>query len=77
KTVLTVVGLLAAETVVIEVPRVANPVAATDAHWTPFKVGGASATFTSTVNYIELPNDIIIRLKKATSTGNAFGIKAH
>jgi len=76
KTILTLVGLLAAETLIVEVPRVANPVAATDAHWTPLKVAGASVTFTSTVNFVELPNDITIRLKKALSTGNAFGVKA-
>jgi len=72
---LTVVGLMTTETITIEVPKVMAPIAATDAHWTPLYQVGDIVQLTSTNNSITVPVDIVVRLKKALSTGNAFGVR--
>ena len=57
-------GLGASESIAIEVPIVANPDAATDAHWTQPKVGGVSTALTADDSILSGFAATTIRIKK-------------
>jgi len=71
----TVVGLLVAEVVTVEVPRVVVANQATDAHWTPLLQEDSIVQLRAGHNSITVPTDLVIRMKKPLSTGNAFGVR--
>jgi hypothetical protein len=71
---LQIVGVLAAETVTIEQPKVAVPDEANDVHWTPIKSDGVTWQLTANDNAFTIPGRMIIRVNKPASPGNAFGV---
>jgi hypothetical protein len=72
---LSIVGLVVAESVAIQIPRVANPAVNTDAHWTNFVYDSTTYVLNATNNRVSLPFRGTYRIAKAESIGNAFGIR--
>jgi len=71
---ISIVGLVTTESVAIQIPRVANPVLATDAHWTNFVYDGTTYVLNVSNNRISLPFRGTYRIAKPASVANAFGI---
>lgn len=74
---LSIVGLVTTETVAVQIPRVAEPVEATDAHWTALIVDSEAVVLSVTNNAIRIPSGLDpVRLVKAAGVDdNAYGIK--
>jgi len=72
---LSIVGLVVAESVAIQIPKVANPVLATDADWTNYVYDSTTYVLNANNNRISLPFRGTYRIVKPESIGNAFGIK--
>lgn len=72
---LSIVGLVTTESVAIQIPRVAEPVLDTDAHWTNFIYDGTTYVLNVDNNRISLPFRGTYRISKPISSGNAFGIR--
>jgi len=72
---ISIVGLVIAETVVIEIPKVANPVVGTDANWTPLVYGGVAYVLDADNNRRSIPYRGTYRLAKDASPGNAFAVE--
>lgn len=71
---ISIVGLVTTESVAIQIPRVATPVLATDAHWTNFVYDSTTYVLDVNNNRISLPFRGTYRISKPESVGNAFGI---
>ena len=74
---LSIVGLVTTETVAVQIPRVAEPVEATDANWTDLIVDSEAVVLSVTNNAIMLPSRLDpVRLVKAAGVEeNAYGVK--
>lgn len=71
---LSIVGLVVAESVAIQIPRVESPTVATDTDWTNFIYDGITYVLDVNNNRISLPFRGTYRIVKSASPGNAFGI---
>jgi hypothetical protein len=73
---LSIVGLVTTETVAVQIPRVAHPVTATDAHWTNLIQDGDAVQLDVNNNAIRVPGNLLVRLKKdAGVASNAYGVR--
>jgi len=72
---LSIVGLVVAESVAIQIPKVASPAKDTDADWTNYVYDSTTYVLNATNNRISLPFRGTYRIAKPESIGNAFGIK--
>lgn len=72
---LSIVGLVVAESVAIQIPRVATPAVATDTDWTNFIYDSTTYVLNANNNRVSLPFRGTYRIVKPASPGNAFGIK--
>lgn len=73
---LAIVGLVTTEQVAVQIPRVAEPVMATDAHWTPMMQDGEAVVLNADNKVIRLPGALIVRLvKDAGIAGNEYGVR--
>jgi hypothetical protein len=71
---LQIIGVLGAETVTIEQPKVASPDENTNADWTPIVTNGDAWVLDINNNASTIVGRMIIRVNKPISTGNAFGV---
>ena len=71
---LSVVGILVAETIALEIPVNTDPDPATDAHWTPYFQDDAQVLLTATNMAVAIPVGLTIRVKKPATT-NAVGVR--
>lgn len=72
---LSIEGLVTTESVAIQIPRVAEPVLATDAHWTNFIYDSLTYVLNVNNNRVSIPFRGTYRIAKPASPGNAFGIR--
>lgn len=72
---LSIVGLVVAESVAIQIPRVETPAVATDTDWTNFIYDGTTYVLDANNNRVSLPFRGTYRISKPASPGNAFGIR--
>jgi len=72
---LSIVGLVTTESVAIQIPRVAEPAVATDAHWTNYFYDGIAQVLDVNNNRVSIPFRGTYRIVKPASPENAFGIK--
>ncbi len=73
---LAIVGLVTTEQVAVQIPRVVEPVTATDAHWTPMMQDGEAVVLNADNNVIRLPGALIVRLVKDVGVaGNEYGVR--
>lgn len=72
---LSIVGLVVAESVAIQIPRVADPAVATDTDWTNYVYDSTTYVLDVNNNRISLPFRGTYRIVKPASPGNAFGVR--
>ena len=72
---LSIVGLVVAESVAIQIPKVTSPDVDTDADWTNFIYDSTTYVLDANNNRVSIPFRGTYRIAKAESVGNAFGIR--
>jgi len=72
---LSIVGLVVAESVAIQIPKVVTPAKDTDADWTNYVYDSTTYMLDVNNNRVSLPFRGTYRIAKPESVGNAFGIK--